>query len=293
MIKALKAFALSSICVAVFAAPRSLFARSLVVISGGYQSCPETNEFFFLPQSAPLTKILKAAHPFLSDLKSLDSETPDLIWSCYSGVQSSGGFVNTFINGPIDFTFGPTAAGSNLINFKSVDDLQDGRGLSQFFNLVKSRIYQTKPDHVYLVGHSYGGWTAIQLGIRLTREGLKISGVTVTDPISPFQCPAHVMGKAVAATLGRPLPGCQTAPRDFLVSDMNALAANADWLVNIYQDRQPILHSTPMHYDGWVDEYFNDPNTYYLFAGSHSAATLEPFVWLKSAELARHARAVE
>lgn len=290
MKKLIKAIALSSLSIAGLSQPQPLIARSLVVISGGYQSCPKTNEFFFLPQRASITKILKVGQSFLSDIESLDGEAPDLIWSCYSGIQSSGGLSNTLTNGPIDFTFGPTASGSNLIEFKSVNDLQDGRGLSQFYNLVKSRIYQIKPDHVYIIGHSYGGWTAIQLGIRLTREGLKISGITVTDPISPFLCPAHVMGQAVAATLGRPIAGCQIAPNDFLVRDMNALAANTDWLLNVYQDQQHVLHSAPLNYEGWVNEYFYDPNSYYLFAESHSAAALEPFVWERSRELARQAQ---
>ena len=69
---------------------------------------------------------------------------------------------------------------------------------------------------VYLIGHSYGGWSVMKLALMLLGD-YKVEGLVTIDPISPLFCtPSRILSLL-------PDPGCQEAPTDVSPADRERL----------------------------------------------------------------------
>ena len=99
------------------------------------------------------------------------------------------------------------------------------------------------PVKLHLVGHSYGGWTIMQLAKTLPPE-IKIEGFTTIDPISVKECNTAVYASLILG--GGNLNGCQRAPADFTESDLNAMRLRTNRWTNYYQNNFDFLHSGPI-----------------------------------------------
>lgn len=94
-------------------------------------------------------------------------------------------------------------------------------------------LYRDKGEPtVFIAGHSYGGWLAMYLAERL-KVG-KIGGLFTVDPIGTACGPLQYLfgGKA-----------CKEAPQD---RNNPLIADNTNSWVNIYQDADSRLHSSPI-----------------------------------------------
>lgn len=91
---------------------------------------------------------------------------------------------------------------------------------------------------VRLVGHSYGGWTALSLAKDLDPK-LTVDALVTIDPISVRECNAVVL-----AAGGE---GCRRAPTDFGVDGLAVIKKRVGNWINIYQTSDTLLNSGPMN----------------------------------------------
>jgi hypothetical protein len=113
----------------------------------------------------------------------------------------------------------------------------------EMIKLVGEELKKIAPVKLHLVGHSYGGWTIMQLAKNLPPE-IKIDGFTTIDPISVKECNTAVYASLILG--GGNLNGCQRAPADFTESDLNAIRLRTNRWTNYYQNNFPLLHSGPI-----------------------------------------------
>jgi len=264
------------------------FGRGLVVISGGYQSCPRDGELLSFPHPPGMAKIVEAAAPLIRAVESKERGV-DVVWSCFSGVKLEISPYDSLSRGPMNFVFAnsPLSRGEGVrhLSFAS-GDIADGIPIEPFFEFIEDQIAKTKPSGIYIAGHSFGGWTALQLGVRLAQKDVDIAGVSLIDPISPFQCPPNEMAVSIAFSGHSPV-GCRVAPRDLNPQDMEALQTRTKWLVNFYQTKFVPLHSSFLGYSGWNNRLIsNFPRTVFL-GDVHTYLATDPDPWLFAANLVR------
>ena len=252
-------------------------AKSLVVISGGYQSCPKNGDFIRLPHAPLISTIVEAAAPLVSGLKTLGDDV-DVIWSCYSGVKKHP--LGEMVKGsPMSFGYGQGKPGEASTSIEvSSNTIDDAKPLSPFFDYVERYADMTKPDHIYLAGHSYGGWTAMHLGVHLAKTGHNVSGITTFDPISPFQCPAGILSSSFVVSAQAPA-GCLMAPRDLVEADMDLLRQENGLLVNFYQTTFTRLHASVLKYPGWSNRLVQQDYRRVWFGDTHTSMVRMAELW--------------
>lgn len=126
---------------------------------------------------------------------------------------------------------------------------QETRSIDRWVEVIGGFLLQKdarEKVRVGIVGHSYGGWTAMQVAakiINLKNERLDLVGLVTLDPISRVDCtPAGF----IAATLsGQSQPGCQRAPTDMGSKELETIKKGTKW-VNYYQTAVTVLHSGPI-----------------------------------------------
>lgn len=65
---------------------------------------------------------------------------------------------------------------------------------------------------VFMIGHSYGGWMALEIARQLP-EHVNVAGISTNDPISPRHCTPLNYVAALGDPIGA-LAGCRRAPSD-------------------------------------------------------------------------------
>jgi len=94
---------------------------------------------------------------------------------------------------------------------------------------------QTRQDaHIFIAGHSYGGWLAMKVVLALDHR-IKVDDLYTIDPISRVDC-----------SPSKPF-GCQSAPTDITADGRQALV---DWTgrwTNFWEVRTFYLHSAAIH----------------------------------------------
>ena len=113
----------------------------------------------------------------------------------------------------------------------------------EMIKIVGEELKKIAPVKLHLVGHSYGGWTIMQLAKNLPPE-IEIEGFTTIDPISVKECNAAVYASLILG--GGNINGCQRAPADFTESDIKAIRSRTNRWTNYYQNNFPFLHSGPI-----------------------------------------------
>jgi pimeloyl-ACP methyl ester carboxylesterase len=113
----------------------------------------------------------------------------------------------------------------------------------EMIKIVGEELKKIAPVKLHLVGHSYGGWTIMQLAKNIPPE-IKIEGITTIDPISVKECNTAVYASLILG--GGNINGCQRAPADFAESDIKAIRSRTNRWTNYYQNNFPLLHSGPI-----------------------------------------------
>ncbi len=110
-------------------------------------------------------------------------------------------------------------------------------------NAVLTLVRKHPGAPLFIVGHSYGGWTAIDLAVRLPKS-VEIVALVTLDPISRVNClPLDVLAPADSPEAK---VGCREAPADFGAAKLRAVASRAGSWNNFYQTSSVQLHSGPI-----------------------------------------------
>lgn len=104
-------------------------------------------------------------------------------------------------------------------------------GSKQLAKTVKEFIDYNKPDKIYIIGHSYGGW----MSLKLLEDGVRASSVFTLDPIDAESC---LPLNNVFYGLGQSSKKCQRAP----LFQYDDILYNTNHLVNLWQP-QGLIHS--------------------------------------------------
>ncbi len=126
---------------------------------------------------------------------------------------------------------------------------------------VQKEIEALSKEHpdapLYIVGHSYGGWMAMYLTLKLTAT-IPVRGLFSIDPISPLCGPLQVVtGNAV----------CKQAPKEL---DNLAIQKRVGHWLNFYQDQDSFLHSSGIN---------EAENHYFQYRGPHSQIDYDSRTW--------------
>jgi len=123
-------------------------------------------------------------------------------------------------------------------------------------NLIIDRIERQSENYkrpVYIIGHSHGGWLAMQIALNL-RKPLTGGYLATIDPISLVECNAATYADALLWTVLSPVGGwealapCRRAPGDMGTWGVNQIKKNippGSWK-HYYQTNFRPLHSGPM-----------------------------------------------
>jgi pimeloyl-ACP methyl ester carboxylesterase len=127
----------------------------------------------------------------------------------------------------------------------------------------------TDEHAVAIVGHSYGGWLALQTALALPPD-VRLVSLTTIDPISQRSCVRPLLGiRAVSEALGDATDAaCQRFPDDVGAAQRARLARSTIWR-NYFQDRTRLLRSGPAP----------EAATNGFFAVPHAAIGAEPGIW--------------
>ncbi len=104
--------------------------------------------------------------------------------------------------------------------------------IAQVAPKIQDLVAVNAPGHVYLAGHSYGGWLALKAGLALP-EDVNVEGLFSIDPISRPNC-----------TFANPAQ-CTQFPSDVTPAERLILKERTDTWVNFYETQTSFLHSSP------------------------------------------------
>lgn len=200
----------------------------LVVTMGGFLSCGIDS--IFLRRPSPLltnmsgTPMVETALKLDKKFKENTSKNPVHILSCY-GMDPSVIYYATNSNG-----------------WSSVM----ATSVAEFFSYVEKIGREHAVSETFLVGHSYGGWTAMALathwGVEKKAPG-PVAAIVTNDPISKVLCTPDVFVNRMGSE-GSP---CTRSPQDSEV-DVNLISkiVQGQWQ-NYFQTDASALHSSEIH----------------------------------------------
>jgi hypothetical protein len=123
--------------------------------------------------------------------------------------------------------------------------------LGNFLASLEAQLKAQKVKKVAIIGHSYGGYTAMLVAKALSYKDspIKVTSLTTLDPISIDTCqPRNIVNMLQFSTIS---PACNQAPATGLSdtnitsSEISTLAANIPW-TNLWQGADIYLHSSPI-----------------------------------------------
>ena len=205
----------------------SLTNLPLMILAGGNQSCGDLDL-----NRIPFTMdMYERFHLLVSQVADKVGAEPTFFITCYAENLD----MYYFTNG--------TKAGT-LID------------LDAYWDIVKQAVKDKKPERTLVVGHSYGGWQAMEMVMAMPGTLPKVDLVTV-DPISKAKCHYYSPWE------------CSHFPSDIDASDRATIAKQTDSWTNIWQDKTTWLHSGP------VDEADSNPK----LDVAHTAINTDPRTW--------------
>ena len=256
-------------------------ATPVLIVMGGYQSCPPTTEFVTSPFSAQVSQMSEKVTSLKQSLQDAYRKKPQTIFTCYTGILK-GMTIDRFelwMSHDPNFT-----VRSEITLYSSL--IHDSSTLLPLYRDLRTRFEQIDEPEVFLVGHSYGGWTASHVAQHFGKD-FEMVGLTTLDAIHPGQCkPLELIGRVLSFRVPK---GCRQFPSDI---DAQTLKEKLQWWQNFYQNSYPVLHSGP------VSELESRPFTERHFfqnilikqfsADAHSAVARHPLPWLRAQALMRN-----
>ena len=189
-----------------FAAPKH---QALFVVLGGYNSCEKSTRTDIIAAGVPIS------HSYRTVEKNLRAKHPDTEFKTIFGCL----YAEAPPNGEGEYVTSDSPSHSQSGNAKDVLDE------------IESAVKKNPKVDIYLVGHSYGGWTTMYLAQELKGSpNLKL--LATIDPIGP-EC------DAVGVVLGD--SACHSAPTDL---DNKSIKKRAAHWVNFYQTEDSWLTSS-------------------------------------------------
>lgn len=228
------------------------------VVMGGFLSCPKSTEIVYLPfaQVNDIGSRAKKTADELTGAVDLKGGKVQFFVSCYSGLLKTGDPVEDLKLDSYALRWNTTLTPEAKLNIASEKKLAPSQVSSAAVldDLIKdllTHVAAVKNPRVYLFGHSYGGWSVMQVALKLKDAGISVRGLVTLDPISPVGCkPGSVIGQVVNI----PAAGCTRAPSDVSTDQRLAIGKATDFWLHFYQTQFRLLHS------GGIDEidYMND-----------------------------------
>jgi pimeloyl-ACP methyl ester carboxylesterase len=142
------------------------------------------------------------------------------------------------------------------------------QGLRQ---LIEAEMAAAGTKSVYLIGHSYGGWSVMKLALMMLGH-YNVEGLVTIDPISPLSCtPSRILSLFSD-------PGCQRAPADISAADRDRLRTETGSWAHFYETQFERLHSSAYSEPRFVKRlsfsaqspFYNDP---------HALIGRDPRIW--------------
>jgi len=200
----------------------------LVVTMGGFLSCGIDN--IFMRNPSPLltnmsgTPMVEIALKLEKKFKENSQKNPVHVLSCY-GMD------------PSVIYYASNSNGWSSVMATSV---------AEFFRYVEKIGRAHAVSETFLVGHSYGGWTAMALATHWGTQNnapAPVAAIVTNDPISKVQCTPEVFVNRMGSE-GSP---CTRSPQDSEVdADTIAKVVRGQWQ-NYFQTDASALHSSEIY----------------------------------------------
>jgi|GEM_PF-2582604 len=225
--------------------------RPMIVVSGGFGSCTRAGGRI---DPRP-TSVAVEARKIIADLKTAGFEDVDTAISCFSAalVNPSELIYYVLSNEPSTIYSGSR---------------------QEFYNSV-TRLAESVPNRItFVAGHSYGGWNAAQVALKLKRS-TRIATLTTIDPISPVNCrPGNFLAGGIDSD-GDGEGGCREAPTDLSNQDQNQIQDNVGSWSNFFQKDYFRLHSSEIQAASVNQQIRFGTNV----RNAHTAIDNDPTVW--------------
>lgn len=127
--------------------------------------------------------------------------------------------------------------------------------LSQMLATLQDQLTSQGIKKVAIMGHSYGGYTAMLVAKTLSKKdsSIKVTSLTTLDPISMDTCqPINLIDTLQKNSIP---PGCNQSPasrisdNNITSAEIREIAATIPW-INIWQGADKYLHSSPISAPG-------------------------------------------
>ncbi len=198
----------------------------VLLIMGGYWSCGQNSQnlsewspLYYQTAAAPILGLtIRAADRLQKKFK----RTIGIVMTCYSV-------------DPARIHFTSNLSGKNTLIESSVDEM---------LQIIYQDLSRLENPVLAVIGHSYGGWTAMDFMRQLARF-YPAPYLATIDPISRKNCTPDVI--AQDAYYKNFKGECQTAPRDFDKWELDDILGKAQYnWYNYYQTSSRYLHSGPL-----------------------------------------------
>ena len=232
--------------------------ESLVVIAGGFGSCPDDFVLGTLMRAGKTDQMYQLF--FNKGLPNLilkkTGSLPSVFSVCFSGPDDLVADLTQSITGRYAWNLGKLdKAHSSMVKVFQIPQaraLTSANFLTDMKRELQTYINNKKAAGIdialYLIGHSYGGFTAIQLADYFSGN---FAGLITIDPISMLKCQAHDMATKIYSTVTAQHPGCRTAPDDeFSLASIHNIQSEITksngkkWWYHTFQNAFPWLHSS-------------------------------------------------
>ena len=225
--------------------------KPLLVVSGGFGSCKRVGGLF---DPRPMNVAVET-RKLVAELKSAGFGAIDTVISCFAVA-----LVNP----------------SETIHYilSSEPSMIYSGSREEFYSSV-ARFANAEPNRVtFVAGHSYGGWNAAQLALKLKLSS-GIATLTTIDPISPINCrPGNFLAGGLDQD-GDGEGGCREAPADLTKQDRDQIQGNVGSWSNFYQKNYFRLHSSEIPV-AKVNQQIHFDNS---VRNAHVAIDSDPAVW--------------
>lgn len=219
----------------------------IYILMGGYMSCP-----LVFNSNSRINKVTDLLQERVENIQeSLDQESynpPLYFTTCYTGPQLGASFSKSLSLDYFELNYSQSLQStpdivSNQSHKELIDDalFVDVTPLTKLWTVLKKEIQTVANPVVIIVGHSYGGWTAIQTANHLMENSIDVFGLMTLDAISPVHCHPSVLTDSVLQF--KQTKGCTRFSEYLTSSQINRLQVNLNWWLHFYQDQSYFLHS--------------------------------------------------
>ncbi len=215
-------------------------SETVYLVSGGYVSCRTS---WNKPTDAPLFRMAKTK-----------LAPTAFVASCYGSNSTSLEFVGDHGEAPV------TA------------------GVPELTEAVRARLLEAgEGAKLVILGHSYGGWVALQVAAALGPD-VSIAYLATIDPISTKLCPPSNFASSISGSASVPYPPCTMAPGDLAASFGELRSLGIPW-TQFYQDRYRYLKSSAIA-EATTNRYLDYPalTDFWAFE-AHAVMDQDPRVW--------------